>query len=274
MRNGVTLKAAAVATILGTLLVAAPASTRQTTQSIFDTLGSTGSKTVDLRLRARFGPLELARGTMAIELSGSGYNGSYSYRTSGIAASFSDDAGSGTVRGRVQNGQLRPTTFSNRETTGKKRRIDINFASRPVQVSASPMWGDMGTPVTTEAQKRSSVDPITGLMELALVTGRDGGRLCGGTVRIFDGKRHYSIATRYVSEQRVSTPAYSGMASYCRGTFTELAGFKEKPASERSLNLEMWVADVGGVGASIPVRMRGGRNGVNVTLYAESATIR
>jgi len=245
-------------------------------QSLLTTLGPGQSRSVDISLRARIGPLELARGSFKVSLTQDSYSGEATYRTSGIAASFNNDAGVATVKGAIDDGQLKPRAFVNQETNGKKRRITMNFAGRSVDVTAAPMWGSMGFPPATLAQKLESVDPVTGLMELSLVTGRDAGRACGGAVKIFDGKRRYDIRTQYVGIENVSTPAYKGPATYCRGTYTEVAGFNQKKQGESRdpIRLEIWLADVGKMGVSVPVRMTGSKGIYTAVLYADRAVVR
>ncbi|AMS30029.1 MAG TPA: hypothetical protein DIU09_09745 [Hyphomonadaceae bacterium] len=245
-------------------------------QSLLTTLGPGQSRSVDISLRARIGPLELARGSFKVSLTQDSYSGEATYRTSGIAASFNNDAGVATVKGAIDDGQLKPRTFVNQETNGKKRRITMNFAGRSVDVTAAPMWGSMGFPPATLAQKLEAVDPVTGLMELSLVTGRDAGRACGGAVKIFDGKRRYDIRTQYVGIENVSTPAYKGPATYCRGTYTEVAGFNQKKQGESRdpIRLEIWLADVGKMGVSVPVRMTGSKGIYTAVLYADRAVVR
>ncbi|MFY7927051.1 MAG: DUF3108 domain-containing protein [Aquidulcibacter sp.] len=245
-------------------------------QSLLTTLGPGQSRSVDISLRARIGPLELARGSFKVSLTQDSYSGEATYRTSGIAASFNNDAGVATVKGAIDDGQLKPRTFVNQETNGKKRRITMNFAGRSVDVTAAPMWGSMGFPPATLAQKLEAVDPVTGLMELSLVTGRDAGRACGGAVKIFDGKRRYDIRTQYVGIENVSTPAYKGPATYCRGTYTEVAGFNQKKPGEtrEPIRLQIWLADVGNMGVSVPVRMTGSKGIYTAVLYADRAVVR
>lgn len=244
--------------------------------SLLTSLGPGQTRSVDISLRARIGPLELARGSFKVSLTQDSYTGEATYRTSGIAASFNNDAGVAVVKGAIDDGQLKPKSFVNQETNGKKRRITLNFAGRSVDVTAAPMWGNMGFPPATLAQKLESVDPVTGLMELSLVTGRDAGRPCGGAVKIFDGKRRYDIRTQYVGIEQVSTPAYKGPATYCRGTYTEVAGFNQKKQGEtrEPIRLQIWLADVGNMGVSVPVRMTGTKGIYTGVLYADRAVVR
>jgi Protein of unknown function (DUF3108) len=235
--------------------------------SLMTAIAGGQTRSVDLSFRARIGPFELARGTMQASFSREGYSADATYRTSGIAASFNNDAGGGSTRGAIVDGQLRPRTFVNQETSGKRRRIAATFRGSDV---------DVGFPPATIAQKLEAVDPLTGLIELSLLTSRDGGRACGGNVKIFDGKRRYDIRTSFVRMTDVSTPAYRGRAAYCRGSYTEVAGFGQpKPGQTRQpIPLELWLADIGGMGVSVPVRISGSKGGFTANLYADRTVVR
>lgn len=244
--------------------------------SVFERLQPGQTRTVELTMKVRGVGLEIATGTFRATLSRDSYSAEASYRTSGIGAALRRNSGQSTVRGAVSNGVLRPRSFVNQETSGKRRRIAMNFSGGDVSVTANPMWSNMGTPPANAGHKARAVDPVTGLMELALVTSRDSGRPCGGTVRIFDGKRVYDIRTQFVRMAPVNTPAFRGEAAYCRGSYIEVAGFNppEDGRARPPIPLEIWLADVGGNGVSVPVRMLGRRGVVTGTLTAERVSVR
>jgi hypothetical protein len=245
--------------------------------TVFDRMAPGESKRVEISLRARIGPLELARGTFNATITPESYQADATYRTSGIGAALSNDAGQTRSRGNVARGSLRPTSFNNQESTGKRRRIEMSWGGGSVRAVSNPPWGtNMGQPPATEAQKLEAVDPLTGLMQLSLLTGRGEGKACGGVVKIFDGKRRYDIRTQYVGPTTVSTPAYQGPAIRCTGQYVEVAGFKAKKPGEKAepIKLVLILADIGGMGVSVPVRMQASVKGITGTLYAERVTIR
>lgn len=264
----------AASAALALALIGAPAATQPApAQTLLDRAAAGDGKTVEIQLRADgrlLGvPFELARGTMRAGLRGESYTIDASYRSSGFA-NDRNDQGDVTVRGAIAGGALRPQSYVSAEKTRKKRRIAINFADRPVSVDVAPRWGQMGNPPASEAMKRASVDPLTGLLELSLVTSRDNGQPCGGTVRIFDGKRIYDISTRFSGRTTVNTPGYSGPAVRCTGRYLAVAGFDEPGARH---DLTIWLADVGNQGLSVPVRITGGNAIVSVALSATRVTV-
>jgi hypothetical protein len=254
-------------------LFAAPATAQAPAQSVFASIEPGKAKRVEVQLKADARllgiPFELARGTMRATLEQESYRVEADYRSSGFA-NDRKEAGRVTVSGRVAEGVLRPQSYLSQESSGKKRRIGIDFAAPRVEVDVAPRWGSMGNPPASDAEKRQSVDPLTGLLELSLVTGRDRGQACGGMVRIFDGKRRYDIRTSYDGQTRVSVPGYSGPAIRCRGAYVAVAGFDEPGARH---NVTIWLADVGGAGLSVPVRMTGGNAVVSAVLTAQRVTV-
>lgn len=262
-----------IASLLGVCSVVPPVYS----DTVFDRLEPGQTRRVEISLRARIGPLELARGSFNATISPNSYQADATYKTSGIGAALSNDAGETHSKGNVMGSSLRPTLFNNQESTGKRRRIDMSWSGGGVRASSNPPWGsNMGQPPATEAQKMEAVDPLTGLMQLSLLTGRGDGKACGGTVRIFDGKRRYDIRTQYIGPTMVSTPAYKGPAIRCSGQYIEVAGFKAKKPGERAepIKLNLILADIGGMGVSIPVRMEASVKGITGTLYAERVSIR
>lgn len=264
----------AAALALAAATFATPAATQSPAPATLLERAAAGEgRNVEIQLRADgrlLGvPFELARGTMRAGLRGDAYTIDASYRSSGFA-NDRNDQGDVTVRGAIRDGALRPVSYVSAEKTRKKRRIAINFGASPVSVDVAPRWGQMGNPPASEAMKRASVDPLTGLLELSLVTSRDNGQPCGGTVRIFDGKRVYDISTRFAGRTTVNTPGYAGPAVRCTGRYLAVAGFDEPGARH---DLTIWLADVGNQGLSVPVRITGGNAIVSVALSATRVTV-
>lgn len=278
MKRNIIAKSAAVLTIatLGIGLSSLPAfSQSESSGNVFDNISAGQTRNIQVDMIARVGPFELARGGFDVNLTNSSYSANTNYHTSGIAASVKQNSGTASSRGVVTNGSLRPRGYVNQETSGRRRRVTMTYNGGAPDVSVVPAYGSMGDPAATQAQKNNTLDPVTGLMELALVTGRDRNQPCGGTVRIFDGKRRYDISTQFVRMTTTSTPAYNGPVAYCTGTYTEIAGFKAKTNGESgTIPLELWLANVNNSGVSVPVRMRGRKGGVTATLYARKITIR
>lgn len=241
--------------------------------TVFDSLEKNQARNVQVSMRARVGPAEIAKGSFDINLTKTGYSVSTNYHTSGLASALTKSVGSAASRGVVSAGSLRPLSYANIQTSGRGRKVIMSYNGGVPSVNVTPKYSDMGSPAASAAQKAGTVDPVTGLMELALITGRDRNSPCGGTVRVFDGKRRYDISTQYVRNENVSTPAYKGTAAYCRGTYTQIAGFKSKDGV-KSVALELWLADINNAGVSIPVRMRGTRGAIVATLYADHISIK
>lgn len=278
MKKNIIAKSSAIFAIaaLGLSASALPAfSQNDNGGSVFENLPAGQTRNIQVDMIARVGPFELARGGFDVSLTNSTYTANTNYHTSGVAASVKQNSGTAASRGVVTNGSLRPRGYVNQETSGRRRRVTMTYNGGAPDVSVVPAYGSMGDPATTEAQKNNTLDPVTGLMELALLTGRDRSQPCGGTVRIYDGKRRYDISTQFVRMTTTETPAYNGPVAYCRGTYTEVAGFKAKANGENGvIPLELWLANVNNSGVSVPVRMRGRKGGVTATLYARRISIR
>lgn len=237
------------------------------------TLGK--AKTIEVLMTARYSIFEIARGSFSLKINNNAYAAAASYHTSGIVAAFNKNAGNAKSRGIIVDDNLKPLAYSNLESIKAKRKTFLSYNGAVPNVSVTPEFTSLGDPPATESQKTNTIDPVSGLSELALITDKDKGKACGANVRIFDGKRRYDIATRFVAEENISVPAYKGKVFHCSGTYTKIAGFKAKDMvdGKRQIKFELWLANLGGAGVSVPVRIKGTMDGNSVILYATKATL-
>jgi hypothetical protein len=157
----------------------------------------------------------------------------------GVLSAFKKINQTATTRGGVDRGLARPSTFSHRNLANPKgRKIDVRWSGGNVVTTASPPYGNLGHPPATLAQKLEAVDPITGLMRLALADSQ--AQVCSGTLKFFDGKQRYDLA---FSGRTATAPSPRerrlGLINTvrCRVVYREVAGFKRKPPEKRNQGL-------------------------------------
>ncbi len=170
----------------------------------------------------------------------SGYTTTAHLTSYGVLSAFKKINQTATARGGIDRGLARPSAFTHRNLANKKgRKIDVRWSGANVTTVATPAYRNMGSPPASAAQKAEAVDPITGLMRLALSDSQT--QLCTGTLKFFDGKQRYdlvfsgrSTAQPNTRERRLGliTPVR------CTVTFREVAGFKPKPPAERNQGLK------------------------------------
>lgn len=144
-----------------------------------------------------------------------------------------------TARGGIDHGMARPSTFSHRNLANPKgRKIDVRWSGGNVVTTATPAYGNLGHPPASLAQKLEAVDPVTGLMRLALADSP--AQVCTGTLKFFDGKQRYDLTfsgrTATAPNQREKRLGLINTVR-CRVVYRELAGFKLKPPEKRNQGL-------------------------------------
>ena len=74
----------------------------------------------------------------------------------------------------------------------------------------------------------ATIDPASAMLTLMETLGNTG--RCDATVKVFDGKRRYNLASRHAGEVELRATKYApyvGPATECRVGFERLAGFRE-----------------------------------------------
>jgi hypothetical protein len=169
-----------------------------------------------------------------------GYTSTAHLTSYGVLSAFKKINQTATARGGIDRGLARPSAFTHRNLANKKgRKIDVRWSGANVTTVATPAYRNMGSPPASAAQKAEAVDPITGLMRLALSDSQ--AQLCTGTLKFFDGKQRYDLAfSGRSAAQPNARERRLGLITpvRCTVTFREVAGFKPKPPAERNQGLK------------------------------------
>jgi hypothetical protein len=192
-----------------------------------------------------------------------GYTSTAHLTSYGVLAAFKKINQTATARGGIDRGVARPVAFTHRNQANPKgRKIDVRWGGGSVVTTAVPAYRNLGHPPASLAQKLEAVDPITGLMRLALSDRQ--AQLCTGTLKFFDGKQRYDLAF-----SGRSAPAPSAREKRlglinpvrCNVVYREIAGFKKKPPEKRNQGLNrpitMTFAQVGAGGPWVISSMTG-----------------
>ncbi|HWE47875.1 MAG TPA: DUF3108 domain-containing protein [Caulobacteraceae bacterium] len=169
------------------------------------------------------------------------YSASARLRSLGVLAAFKHFDTRAEARGRIAGGQAWPGTFHSQNLDGKaNRRTDVVWSPETVTSTINPPVRSMGDPPATSAQKLEAIDPVSGVVRVALAA-----EPCGRTLRFFDGKQRYDLdfttgaqARPDAREQRLGLTH----PVHCAVKFREVAGFKKKPPSERNQGLKHPIA--------------------------------
>ncbi|ACT58468.1 DUF3108 domain-containing protein [Hirschia baltica] len=168
----------------------------------------------------------------------------------------------------ISNGDITDTGlqlrhyFAKDDEGRKNRSTEITHDGKTVKVNVIPEHGDLGDPAATLEQKLEAVDPISGLLQLALAPKAASDVPCSGVARVFDGKGRYNIHLengRHV--ESIDLKGWKGPAYVCQVRYEELAGYKKKTPEQRAKEakdirwISMVLADMGPGELRVPIQI-------------------
>lgn len=193
--------------------------------------------------------------TIIQDADNNGYVSTAQLRSYGVLDALKKINQVATARGRIDQGTARPSQFNHHNRGSKRgRRIEVRWNGANVSTVATPRYKSMGEPPASAAQRAEAVDPVTGLMRLALSDRQN--QVCTGTLKFFDGKQRYDLVfSNRTAASPTSRERRLGLVNTvkCNVVYREIAGFKKKPASERNQGLNKPITMVfGQAGATGP----------------------
>lgn len=188
-------------------------------------------------------------------MDGDRFSASAEIRTSGILSLFKHINLKADSEGRLENAVALPRQFTFQNVDGKKnRRVTATWTPSDVETQSQPHYPSMGDPPATREQKLEAADPLTVLTRLTLLP--PGQTPCRGVSQFFDGKQRYDLEYTYESAAAADRRERKlGLVEVvrCKLVFHEVAGFRRKPAEQRSQGLRRDVSiGLGRIGADGP----------------------
>lgn len=188
-------------------------------------------------------------------LDGDHFSASAQIRTSGILSLFHHINLKADGEGRIDKDGILPRVFTFQNLDGKKnRRVTATWTPSDVETQSQPHYSNMGDPPATREQKLEAADPLTILTRMTVLPA--GQKPCQGVSQFFDGKQRYDL--EYTAESPASADGRErrlGLTEVvrCKLAFREVAGFRRKPADQRSQGLRREVTlGLGRIGADGP----------------------
>lgn len=180
---------------------------------------------------------------------GDQYSATARRQITGLARTFLGDSQdfSYSSRGRLQNGQIIPIAYRH-EDDHRHRVVQVAFNGNEVITTATPRMG-MGHPPATPQQKIGTIDQVS--MFAQMLMGQNAP--CDRTFKVFlDGRTRFDLVLRPNGTQRVTAPAFRGVAQRCAVQFTPIAGFSDPQQPAR---LNFLFATINGLTVPIVVEM-------------------
>lgn len=175
------------------------------------------------------------------------------------------------VEGKIRGDKFVPSEFYTRDVWGHKARTTwLHFQRNgDVKPDFDPPNTDKNRELISFDQRRGSLDPITGLLQLLANVAVH--QSCDVTVPIFEGRRRFDITGIDVGHEEIDEEDYSafkGDARTCDAEFTMVAGEWKDRAPDRFWTrneheqgrepFHIWLGSLNNVLPEMPVRLESG----------------
>ncbi|MDX8518554.1 DUF3108 domain-containing protein [Mesorhizobium dulcispinae] len=203
--------------------------------------------------------LSVARATFSSRYDGDNYAINGTVSAAGIAKLFDDTKGTISSKGTISGQQMRPQAFRADYTSGKKASVvDIRFANGGVastKVVPEPGKRDPKSWVPVgDGDLKSVLDP----MAATVIHADSLDKVCGRTVKFYDGEMRADLSLTYASKGSISVPGYKGDTVTCKMGFEPVAGYRKgRKALEFLKNksrMMVTFAPLGQTGVYAPIR--------------------
>lgn len=202
------------------------------------------------------------RASFTVDMKPNAYTIKSRVRTTGLADIFVNYDMHLNAEGKTTANGLRTTKYVSQNKDGKKdRRVEVNVTDTGFTMTAKPRFGNLGEPAATAEQVLLTNDPLTALITFALEPRAKGADVCGGPIKVFDGRQltylHLKRGKSGMVKQK--TPAWSGDTIECHVTMDKIAGYKKGEVNKDTLTgidgpLRMYLAPLDN-GAYVPVKI-------------------
>ncbi|TGP53864.1 DUF3108 domain-containing protein [bacterium M00.F.Ca.ET.230.01.1.1] len=172
--------------------------------------------------------LSIARSTFSSRYENGVYSIDGSVSAAGLAKLFDDTRGTISSKGTISSQKMVPQAFRADYTSGKKASlVDIRFGNGNVtstKVVPAPEKRDPKSWVPLGAGDLKSVlDP----MAATVIYADSLDKVCGRTVKLYDGEMRANLTLTYASKGSISVPGYKGDTVTCRMSFEPVAGYRK-----------------------------------------------
>ncbi len=175
-------------------------------------------------------------------------------RTSGAARIFDQTEITATAAGELNEAAINWARYDiSHAYSGKFRRTQMTRSASGLAATISPNYRDLGSPPASDAQRRGSYDPLTGVFALGRQVGIN--RACRGSVLVFDGRSHYRLAVAPRAETTFNGGGYNGPALHCDFRYEPISGFSSNFNRSNVPSAQAWFALPAQPGFAAPLRI-------------------
>lgn len=206
--------------------------------------------------------------TVDADVSEDSYDISATVQSRGILNLFERTSIQASASGLIEGGVVRWRRYDLDHHYSRKRRTIVMHADEAGAISSQiePIYRTWGEPAATEEQRRSSRDPLSNVVAMAIDVGRS--RRCEGAYPTFDGRFHYVLQLGGGDIDAYEGGGYQGDVLKCSLAYIAVSGFNQRDAGRRRIpEGQVWFALMPDSTFAPPVR-------ISTPLSAGGATIR
>lgn len=226
---------------------------------------------------------DIGRILMDVKISDSAYAMDYRIEQQGIARWFSTKTTDSKSVGTLKDGKLTSLFYEKLEYEDEDDYQYVDLV-RDGPNARFRLWSDpkyeLYWPVP-EAYALDTVDPIASQILLGMVDTPAGKDPCDRTIKIYDGKRRWTMTVSYDREDTLrnsSSKRYAGPAIRCKVSQERVAGYKPEDIDEKMPDGYLYLAPVPEAVRSanfayIPVEISGDYGWISAVLEAKEPKI-
>jgi len=203
--------------------------------------------------------LSVAKASFSSQYVGDDYTINGTVSAAGIAKLFDDTRGTISSKGTISGKRMHPNAFRADYTSGKKASmIDIRFSNDAVTSTKVVPAPEKRDPKEWVPLGASDLVAVLDPMAATVVHADSPDKVCGRTVKIYDGEMRANLTLTYQSKGTISVPGYKGDTVTCRLGFEPVSGYRKgRKALEFLKNrsrILVTFAPVGKTGVYAPIR--------------------
>lgn len=222
-----------------------------------------------LRYEGRaLGMLRIGDISVDVDVSEDSYEINTALRSRGLLDWFERTDLRAYAAGDIVGGAVRWRRYDlDHQYSRKQRSIALRAgADGAVEAAIEPIFSSWGEPPTSDEQRRTSRDPLSSVVAMAIDVGQS--RRCAGQYPTFDGRFHYVLELSGGDIDGFRGGGYEGEVLKCTLSYRAVAGFEPRDNGARRVPRgEVWFGLVPDSRFAPPVR-------INLPISAGGASVR
>jgi len=206
--------------------------------------------------------LPVARGSVTVDLTETGYVASGGAKTSRLIRLISKSDGSVSVRGKLEANRMITSNFSGRYHSSRhEQKIELSVVKGvATEISIEPPLpdNDKGRVPITKDSRTNIVDPMSAMLAFVAKGDLLSPESCNRTIPIFDGRYRFNVVLSYArTEKSMRAEGYQGPALVCQARYVPIAGHRDRETVQQmadNRDMFVWLAPVAGTRVLAPIK--------------------